>query len=102
MPHCSPASATVGARPGWWCTRRSATRHTCRGWSRETRAVAFSAGFWQVLGFRLVRLRPGAVDLARRIKRSIPRIRFGGTPIRDELDLERALGQPVAPASQVV
>ncbi|MFN8098395.1 MAG: hypothetical protein U0Q21_08930 [Dermatophilaceae bacterium] len=55
-----------------------------------------------MLGFRLVRLRPGAVDLARRIKRSIPRIRFGGTPIRDELDLERALGQPVAPASQVV
>lgn len=44
-------------------------------------------GFWQALGFRLVRVRAGAVAQARRRKPSIPERGVAGLPIRDELDL---------------
>jgi len=46
---------------------------------------------YQRAGFRLVALRPGAVDAARRFKPSIPAIGQHGIPLRDELDLERDL-----------
>ena len=41
--------------------------------------------------FRLVEVRPGAVDLARRAKPSIPAVGAYGIPLRDELILERDL-----------
>jgi ribosomal protein S18 acetylase RimI-like enzyme len=48
--------------------------------------------FYQRLGFRLVELRAGAVDEARRtIKPSIPAIGDGGLPLHDELELNLAL-----------
>lgn len=47
--------------------------------------------FYQRSGFRLTELRPGAVDLAREHKPSIPRLGGFGIPIRDELDLIMAL-----------
>jgi hypothetical protein len=42
---------------------------------------------YQRTGFRLVELRPGAVDQARSRKPSIPKTGHEGIPIRDELDL---------------
>jgi GNAT superfamily N-acetyltransferase len=43
--------------------------------------------FYQRRGFRLIELRPGAVDLARSHKPSIPQAGDYGIAIRDELDL---------------
>jgi len=43
--------------------------------------------FYQRRGWRLAALRPGAVDLARATKPSIPPIGDHDLPIRDELDL---------------
>jgi ribosomal protein S18 acetylase RimI-like enzyme len=47
--------------------------------------------FYQRRGFRLVALRPGAVDAARALKPQIPATGAYGISLRDELDLERAL-----------
>ena len=47
--------------------------------------------FYQRRGFRLVALRPGAVDAARALKPEIPVTGAHGIPLRDEIDLERAL-----------
>jgi GNAT superfamily N-acetyltransferase len=45
--------------------------------------------FYQHRGFRLVELRPGALDEARRtLKPQIPRLGQHGIPMRDELELE--------------
>jgi len=49
-------------------------------------------GFYQRRGYRLVALRPGAVDEARRrLKPSIPEEGFNGIPLHDELELEMPL-----------
>lgn len=47
--------------------------------------------FYQRRGFRLVGLRPGAVDEARKRKPQIPETGLHGIPLRDELELERTL-----------
>jgi hypothetical protein len=47
--------------------------------------------FYQRRGFRLVALRPGAVDVARVLKPQIPRTGDFGIAVRDELELEREL-----------
>jgi GNAT superfamily N-acetyltransferase len=44
--------------------------------------------FYQRRGFRIVALRPGAVDEARKIKPTISAIGEYGIPIRDEIELE--------------
>ena len=44
--------------------------------------------FYQRRGFRIVAVRPGAVDEARKIKPTIPAVGEFGIPIRDEIDLE--------------
>lgn len=46
---------------------------------------------YQRRGFRLVALRCGAVDDARRRKTSIPEVGDGGIPLHDELELARLL-----------
>jgi hypothetical protein len=51
---------------------------------------------YQRTGFRLVELRPGAVDQARSRKPSIPKTGHEGIPIRDELDLVLDLGDSPA------
>jgi GNAT superfamily N-acetyltransferase len=45
--------------------------------------------FYQRRGFRIIAVRPGAVEESRRIKPSIPAIGEYGIPIRDEIELER-------------
>lgn len=48
--------------------------------------------FYQLRGFRLAALRPGAVDVARRdLKPTIPGTGQHGIPIRDEIELVREL-----------
>jgi GNAT superfamily N-acetyltransferase len=44
--------------------------------------------FYQRRGFRIVDVRPGAVDEARKTKPTIPAIGEYGIPIRDEIELE--------------
>jgi len=44
--------------------------------------------FYQRRGFRIVAVRPGAVDESRKIKPTIPALGEYGIPIRDEIDLE--------------
>jgi GNAT superfamily N-acetyltransferase len=45
--------------------------------------------FYQRRGFRIIMVRPGAVDESRRIKPSISAIGEYGIPIHDEIELER-------------
>jgi GNAT superfamily N-acetyltransferase len=45
--------------------------------------------FYQRRGFRIIAVRPGAVDESRRVKPSIPATGEYGIPIRDEIELER-------------
>jgi GNAT superfamily N-acetyltransferase len=45
--------------------------------------------FYQRRGFRIVAVRPGAVDAARRLKPSIPAVGAYGIPLSDEIELER-------------
>ena len=49
--------------------------------------------FYQRRGFRLDRLRPGAVDVSRdTLKPEIPRTGEHGIPLRDEVELVMSLG----------
>lgn len=48
-------------------------------------------GFYQKRGWRLVAVHRGAMDRARDIKPTIPRIGFNGIPMHDEIELETAL-----------
>ncbi len=59
-----------------------------RLWLITTNDNTHALRFYQKRGFRLVAVRPGAVDDARRIKPGIPWIGNDGIPIRDELELE--------------
>jgi GNAT superfamily N-acetyltransferase len=47
--------------------------------------------FYQRRGFRIVAVRPGDADAARRLKPSIPTIGAYGIPLRDEIELERSI-----------
>lgn len=48
--------------------------------------------FYQRRGFTLCALRPGAVAESRRFKPEIPLLGSDGIPIRDEIELEMAIG----------
>ncbi|WFU01687.1 GNAT family N-acetyltransferase [Rhizobium sp. CB3171] len=60
-------------------------------WVMTTNDNLDALRFYQRRGFELRRVRPGAVDEARRLKPSIPRIADNRIPIRDELDLRLQL-----------
>ena len=61
-------------------------------WLTTTNDNLDALRFYQRRGFRLVRLRLGAVDEARTaLKPELPVIGSYGIPMRDELDLEREL-----------
>lgn len=47
--------------------------------------------FYQRRGFRLIALRPGALDETRRIKPEVPGTGNYGIPLSDELELERPI-----------
>jgi GNAT superfamily N-acetyltransferase len=77
-----------------------------RLWVTTTNDKLSALRFYLRRGFRLMQVRPGAVDDARKLKPSIPHIGEHGIPIHDELDLCRILdlGEatevPVSPWSQ--
>ena len=74
--------AVVGAARAGGCARiRLLTTNN------NVRALAF----YQKRGFRLVALRPNAIEEERKLKPSIPVFDANGLPIRDELDLELSL-----------
>jgi GNAT superfamily N-acetyltransferase len=63
-----------------------------RLWVVTTNDNVDALRFYQRRGFRLVRLRPGAVDQSRRtLKPEIPTTGAYGIPLRDELELEMLL-----------
>lgn len=69
--------------------REAAIRERCtRLWLVTTNDNTLAFRFYQKRGFRLIAVRPGAVEAARRIKPKIPLIGNDGIPIRDELELE--------------
>lgn len=64
----------------------------CRSiWLVTTNDNLNALRFYQKRGYRLVKLRAGAVDRARQVKPQIPYLGENGIPIRDELDLEKKL-----------
>ena len=70
--------------------RDLAASHDCRRlWVVTTNDNVDALRFYQRRGFRLVVLRPGAVDESRRTRKpEIPTIGDHGIPLRDELELE--------------
>ena len=70
----------------------TARRAGCtRMWLVTTNDNVDALRFYQRRGFRLVRLRPGAVDASRAIKPEISAVGDHGIPLRDELELEKDL-----------
>src|SRR5262245_16778499 len=71
-----------------------ARRASCtRLWLVTTNDNVDALRFYQRRGFRLARLRPGAVDESRRtLKPEIPTLGDYGIELRDELELEMRLG----------
>ena len=71
---------------------RAAAAGCARIWVVTTNDNLDALRFYQRRGFRLVALRPGAVDEAReQLKPRIGRVGAFGIPIRDELELELRL-----------
>jgi ribosomal protein S18 acetylase RimI-like enzyme len=63
-----------------------------RAWLVTTNDNLAALALYQKAGWRLVALRPGALDAARRtIKPALPAIGQHGIPLRDELELELIL-----------
>ena len=86
-PHRGIGSALMEAITGE--ARRSGCR---RAWLTTTNDNLDALRFYQRRGFRLIALRSGAVDEARRdLKPTLPVIGSHGIRMRDELDLELPL-----------
>ena len=74
--------------------RRARTAGSNRLWLTTTNDNLDALRFYQRRGFRLVVLRAGAVEQARRtIKPELPEVGSYGIPMRDEVDLELRLAR---------
>jgi GNAT superfamily N-acetyltransferase len=74
--------------------------HGCpRLWLTTTNDNLRALRFYMRRSFRMVHVRFGAVDQARKVKPSIPMVGEYGIPIHDEIDLCRALGPATMPRS---
>lgn len=71
---------------------KAAAAGCSRLWLITTNDNLTALGFYQKRGYRLCALYPGAVDIARKTKLTIPLVSDDGIPIRDELELEKLLG----------
>ena len=68
---------------------QEACRSRCsRLWCVTTNDNLSALRFYQKRGFRIVAVRPGAVERSRVLKPSIPLLGIEGIPIRDEIELE--------------
>jgi ribosomal protein S18 acetylase RimI-like enzyme len=73
-------------------TRAAKAAGCSRLWLVTTNDNLHALRFYQRRGFRLVALRPGAIDRARReLKPEISPVGLEGIPIHDDLELERWL-----------
>jgi GNAT superfamily N-acetyltransferase len=70
-----------------------AAEHGCtRLWLITTNDNVDALRFYQRRGFRFAKVHPGAVDASRlRLKPGIPEVGEYGIPIRDEIELEKAI-----------
>jgi GNAT superfamily N-acetyltransferase len=64
-----------------------------RLWLITTNDNTRALRFYQVYGFRLVALHPGAIEQSRQLKPGIPLTGLDGIPIRDEIELELRLDE---------
>ena len=81
----------VGTRLLAALTERLTLQGVRRLWVTTSNDNLAALAFYQKRGFRLSRVRAGAIDEARRLKPGIPLISENGIPIRDEIDLGRDL-----------
>ena len=76
--------------------KRAARESGCsRVWLITTNDNLAALRFYQRRGFHLVRVYPGAVDESRKLKPEIPQVGEDGIPIRDEIELEMLLNEPI-------
>jgi GNAT superfamily N-acetyltransferase len=68
-----------------------------RLWLTTTNDNLSALRFYMRRGFRLMQVRPGAVDDARRLKPSIPTVGEHGIPRHDEVELCRVIGERSEP-----
>jgi GNAT superfamily N-acetyltransferase len=73
-----------------------------RLWLTMTNGNVSALRFYLRREFRLIQVRPGAADVAREMKPSIPMIGEHGIPIHDEVDLCRVLDPGEAPSVAVL
>jgi GNAT superfamily N-acetyltransferase len=86
-----PAHAGIGTALIEALTTRLRAEGCARLWLTMTNANLPALRFYLRRGFRLMQVRPGAVDEARKLKPSIPTVGEYGIPMHDELDLCRVL-----------
>ena len=87
--HAEPRTAGTGSRLVEAVVAAARQIECTSVWLTTTNDNLDALRFYQRRGFRLVRLRPGAMDEARRIlKPELPAIGSYGIPMRDEVDLE--------------
>ena len=86
-----PAGAGIGTALIVALTTRLRAEGCARLWLTMTNANLPALRFYLRRGFRLVQVRPRAVDEARKLKPSIPTVGEYGIPIHDELDLCQVL-----------
>ncbi len=65
-----------------------------RVWVITTNDNLEALRFYQKRGFVLVAVHPNALERSRQLKPQIPLVGAHGIPLRDEIELERALGEP--------
>ena len=79
--------------------RDMAARSGCqRLWLITTNDNVAALRFYQKRGFSLVAIHRSALDTSRRLKPQIPLIGLDGIPLRDEMELEMGLSQPISPS----
>jgi protein-L-isoaspartate(D-aspartate) O-methyltransferase len=82
-----PGGAGIGTALIKALTTRLGAEGCARLWLTTTNGNLSALQFYLRRGFRLSRVRPGAVDRARERKQAIPLLGEHGIPIHDELDL---------------
>ena len=71
--------------------RAARAAHCRRLWLITTNDNVSAIAFYQRRGLTIAAIHHGAVDMARRLKPTIPQIGHGGVPVHDEIELELSL-----------
>lgn len=89
--------AGVGSRLMLAAIDLARDRNIERVWLTTTNDNLAAIGLHQRIGFRIVAVRSGAVDEARRVKPQIPEVGENGIPIHDEIVMELRLKPALDP-----